>query len=208
MEYPGYGIYSGKSSADKILWDAENVYLYLTSILGISEDNLVLFGRSIGSGPAVFLASKYSPKCLLLMSAYTSIKAVAKKLTGSFPAFFFADRFRNVDLINKVTCSALLIHGRIDTLIPYNQSLQLKAAYVGDDFEKEKKMELILPQYMDHNTFHFQNDILNPIGEFLVKNKFILSDQRASLHFPSFYKNGELVYVDEEEKQNNGLFEE
>ncbi len=188
MEYPGYGIYEGKASADKILWDAENVYLYLTSKLGISEDNLVVFGRSIGTGPAVFLASNYSPKCLLLMSAYTSIKQVAKNLTGSFPAFFFADRFRNVDLINKVSCKSLLIHGRIDTLIPYVHTLKLREAYIGKDREKVKNIEVVLPQYMDHNTFHFLNDILNPVGEFLLKSKFILPGQRSSLHFSSLYR--------------------
>lgn len=39
----------------------------------------MIFGRSMGTGPACFLASKYNPKALLLMSPFESIRTVAKE---------------------------------------------------------------------------------------------------------------------------------
>lgn len=57
VEYPGYGIYDGSPDAYTIQKDAEIVYNYLTQILGIPESSIILFGRSIGTGPATFLAS-------------------------------------------------------------------------------------------------------------------------------------------------------
>ena len=74
MEYPGYGLYKDSSpNADLILNDAEYVYNYLNKRLGYDEKNIIIFGRSIGSGPSTYLASKYKPGCLVLMSPFTSL---------------------------------------------------------------------------------------------------------------------------------------
>ena len=52
MEYPGYGVYDGEPNADQIALDAQNMYDYLTIVQGIPHSSILLFGRSIGSGPA------------------------------------------------------------------------------------------------------------------------------------------------------------
>lgn len=44
----------------------------------IKESKILIFGRSIGSGPACFLASTFTPKLLILMSPFLSIRKVAK----------------------------------------------------------------------------------------------------------------------------------
>lgn len=38
----------------------------------------MIFGRSIGSGPATYLASQHKPGCLVLMSPFTSLKDAVK----------------------------------------------------------------------------------------------------------------------------------
>lgn len=38
------------------------------------ESDILVFGRSIGSGPATYIASKFQPACLVLMSPFTSLK--------------------------------------------------------------------------------------------------------------------------------------
>jgi len=57
VEYPGYGIYPGKACAEQILLDAEGVIKYLISDMEIQASDIILFGRSMGSGPATELAS-------------------------------------------------------------------------------------------------------------------------------------------------------
>ena len=37
--------------------DAESVFSYITEYVGIPESSIILFGRSIGSGPATYIAS-------------------------------------------------------------------------------------------------------------------------------------------------------
>ena len=81
VEYPGYGIYSYNNDSErrhlKILKDAETVYHYLTRSLKIDRKDVMVSGRSIGSGPAIHLASMFKPCCLILISPLKSLKEVS-----------------------------------------------------------------------------------------------------------------------------------
>ncbi len=58
IEYPGYGIYnSSNPNADRIKQDALIVFDYLTSVCGVKSNDIIVFGRSIGTGPASYLCS-------------------------------------------------------------------------------------------------------------------------------------------------------
>jgi len=79
MEYPGYGQYenNGTATAEKISEDAEYVYKYVLHDMGIKESDIIVFGRSMGSGPACFLAGTFNPRALCVMSGFTSIKRIS-----------------------------------------------------------------------------------------------------------------------------------
>jgi len=66
-----------EANEENILSDSLYVYDYINKVMGIDEENIIIFGRSIGSGPATHVASKRKPSCLLLMSAFKSIRAIA-----------------------------------------------------------------------------------------------------------------------------------
>jgi len=111
VEYPGYGVYKGDKSSEQILTDAEIVYWYLTRTIQIQSKNIILFGRSIGSGPATHLAT-YDCAGLILMSGYVSIKEIVKDFTGgSLLQHFVKDHFNNSEKIRNTKCPILLIHG-------------------------------------------------------------------------------------------------
>ena len=79
VEYPGYGIYTGDSAnADKIVSDADIVYKFLTKQLLWKEQDILVCGRSIGSGPACYISSNFKPACLILISPHTSIRGIVK----------------------------------------------------------------------------------------------------------------------------------
>lgn len=83
MEYPGYGVYEGDPDANQIALDAQNVYDYLTLVQRIPHDSIILFGRSIGSGPASLIASLRQPCALLLMSPFMSIRDIVREKAGN-----------------------------------------------------------------------------------------------------------------------------
>jgi abhydrolase domain-containing protein 17 len=61
MEYPSYGIYAeeGGCSDGKIKEDAEYMYQYVKQETGLEDKDIMIFGRSIGTGPACHLAGKH-----------------------------------------------------------------------------------------------------------------------------------------------------
>ena len=80
VEFPGYGIYkNGLESNEKtILEDAHYVMEFVVKIIGILPENILLMGRSIGTGPATEMASLYQTAALILVSAFTSLKNVIR----------------------------------------------------------------------------------------------------------------------------------
>ena len=160
VEYPGYGLYPGKPSAKRILSDASCVFEFFTNLLEIPVNDVILFGRSIGSGPATFLAKDRSVCALILMSAYTSIKEAARNIAGRVGKLLVKERFRNIDLIAQVFSPTFLMHGQQDNIIPYHHSQRLHEQCSGPCF-------LHLPAEMDHNFFDYYEDLLLPLSTFL-----------------------------------------
>ena len=76
------------------------MYKFILQDCGLQEEDIIVFGRSMGSGPASFLAGNFNPGALCLMSAYTSIRAVAGDAVG-FLRIFVSERFNNIDMVKK-----------------------------------------------------------------------------------------------------------
>jgi esterase/lipase len=181
VEYPGYGIYVGEPSANRVIDDADNIFNYLTQEVGMNPRDIMVFGRSIGSGPATWIASHKNPGALLLMSAYTSIRSVVRNVAGKLAQFLVAERFCNLEHMANVTCPTFLVHGQKDTLIPYSNSQQLHEVCAGP-------CSLILPKDMDHNEFDFFDDLSLPFSAFLMQcgiSVFPDSLQNAFLNIPA-----------------------
>ncbi|CDW79049.1 UNKNOWN [Stylonychia lemnae] len=171
MEYPGYGLYHGNPESDQMLEDALHIYDHLVNELGVSESDLIVFGRSIGSSAATYLARHRNPCCLILMSPFKSIRDTARDLVGWLLSKAIADRFRNIDVIRDVKSPILIIHGQKDKLIPYNHSQDLHDAAINSQYCK-----LVLPPQMDHNDFNFDDDFVEPITEFFKQIGLRLND--------------------------------
>lgn len=133
----------------------------------MAPEDILVFGRSLGTGSAVELASNQK-ECgaLFLMSPYTSIRNVAAGLPviGSLnritPDFNFLDMFNNIQKIPQVQCPIMIIHGEQDEVIPVAHGWELYQAAVS-------AKKLITPKYMTHNNFDLSNDILKPLNTFL-----------------------------------------
>lgn len=168
VEYPTYGLYSPAPPLEEetIKEDAEIVYSYLRYSIGLAEKQIIVFGRSIGSGPAVHLASKHNPLMLFLFSPFKSIREAAAALTFSLLAKFIKERFRNIDHIDKVKSPVLIIHGKEDKIVPVSHSEELFYKCIAE------KKKLVVSQTMSHNQFDISDDLINPLLNFLIEHKF------------------------------------
>jgi len=125
------------------------------------ESDIIVCGRSIGSGPACYLASTYRPASLVLISPHTSIRGIVKdQFMGKLTQYIVAERFRNIEAIAKVVCPTFILHGIKDNLVHYKHSQLLCDACGGPSF-------LLLPENMDHNNLDVIGDFIAPLSEFL-----------------------------------------
>src|SRR5215467_15450253 len=84
-------------------------YEYLTRELKISSDRIIIYGRSVGSGPAVHLAARMPAAGLILQSPFVSAFRVLTRI----PLLPF-DKFPNYKEIARVRWPVLIIHGTHD----------------------------------------------------------------------------------------------
>lgn len=121
MEYCGYGLYGGKASEETILSDSEGLMEFIRDEMRIDIGSLILIGRSIGSGPAVHLASKFRVFGLFLISPFLSIRSVVTDKLGSLLSHLVKERFNNQEKMSSASCWITLIHGlKDDIVLPYH----------------------------------------------------------------------------------------
>ncbi|KAB5514531.1 hypothetical protein OIU76_026964 [Salix suchowensis] len=121
-DYSGYGASSGKPSEFNTYYDIEAVHNCLKKDYGIKQEDLILYGQSVGSGPTLHLASRLQKlRGVVLHSAILSgIRVLCPvKMT------FWFDIFKNIDKIRLVSCPVLVIHGTNDDIVDLSHGKRL-----------------------------------------------------------------------------------
>jgi hypothetical protein len=119
-DYQGYGTSEGKPSEKHACEDEIAVYSYLVAVTKTPSDRVIILGKSVGSGPAVYIAARRPVAGLILQSPFTSAFRVLTRL----PILPF-DKFPNYKEIPDVHCPILIIHGTDDTVIGIWQAKEL-----------------------------------------------------------------------------------
>lgn len=130
FDYAGYGLHSCRSASELgCQEDVIAVYKYLIDIRGVIPENLIIYGRSLGSGVACYLAhymctiENNKPRGLVLVSPLMS--AVRTVMNSWLPG----DIFMNYMLAPKITCPTLILHGDNDDIIPYSCGYELSKLF-------------------------------------------------------------------------------
>ena len=113
-DYRGYGTSEGEPSERGTYADIDAAYAYVTGDLGVAPTQIIVYGRSVGAGPAVDLAARRPIGGLVVESAFTTAFRVLTRVS-----LFPFDAFRNVDKIGRVRCPVLVMHGRADEIVPF-----------------------------------------------------------------------------------------
>ncbi len=124
-DYRGYGKSTGKLRSELDLYhDAEFIYKEMKKNFDVK--NILLYGRSLGTGPATWLAARYHFQKILLETPYYSIEEMAKNQMGFLPVrLLLKYHLKNHIYIPEINNPVFIIHGTEDELIPYEHSVRL-----------------------------------------------------------------------------------
>jgi len=125
VDYRGFGKSTGKRGETEMLNDMQFVYSYLAG--NYSENHMIVYGRSLGSGFAAKVASDNSPRYLILDAPYYNFRKVIERFLPILPIrFVLRYHLRTDKWIQRVKCPVYIIHGTRDWLIPIRHSEQLQ----------------------------------------------------------------------------------
>lgn len=125
MEYSGYSIYKGKTTSQVIKDDSLYVYHYIVNKLAFKQQNIIVMGRSIGTGIALELMQKVKPGALALISPFVSVKSLASQFVGFLGQLFAKETYDNKSNIQTIACPTFILHGRKDDVISVENSYEL-----------------------------------------------------------------------------------
>ncbi len=127
LDYRGFGKSSGKRTEATLYNDAQTVYKWLSD--HYPEDQIVLYGRSLGSGIAARIASWNKPRMLILDAPYYSFLYQVQQYGFWLPLkWLLRYKIRTDFFIKKVECPVFILHGTQDRLIGFRQGQRLADA--------------------------------------------------------------------------------
>jgi hypothetical protein len=124
VDFRGFGKSRGKRTEQNLYNDLQQAYKWLEE--KYPEQDIILYGRSLGSGLATRIASWNNPKLLILDCPYYSFEYHINRY-GFFMPINWLLRYKiRTDLyIKKVKCPIFILHGDKDRLIPFAQGVKL-----------------------------------------------------------------------------------
>ncbi len=127
IDYRGFGKSTGGTTEETLLEDAELAYAFLLN--RYQENDIIVYGQSLGTGFATYVASKHEPKMLILEAPYYSLLDMAKVTKPYLPEALLGALLKyhlRSDLwIPEVECPIHFFHGTRDRIIPYSSGKKL-----------------------------------------------------------------------------------
>lgn len=124
MDYRGFGKSTGRRTSDAMKRDSQ--FIYDLAKKEFTEDKIVVYGRSLGSGFAARLASKNNPRLLILTSPLYSLSKAVHRYLPFMPARpFLRYNLPTFQYLKNVRCPIKIIHGSDDKLVPVNTAVDL-----------------------------------------------------------------------------------
>ena len=129
IDYRGYGLSEGKTTEQGTYQDAEAAWNYLHNVQGISGQQIIIFGRSLGAAIAAWLANKHTPAALIIESAFTSVPAMGQRLYPFLPIRWLTHfKYDTRQYVKTISCPVMVVHSKDDEIIPYDEGREIFAA--------------------------------------------------------------------------------
>jgi uncharacterized protein len=119
FDWRGFGASAGTPSEEGLYRDASAAYAYLRNSLGVPAERIIIYGHSLGTAPAIELATRVKAAALIIEGAPYSIRARAQEVYPLVPIRLIAkSEFNSLQRIGSVKIPTLVMHATEDGTIP------------------------------------------------------------------------------------------
>ncbi len=165
LDYPGYGLSSGSPDEASLKQMGLDAYDALAARDDVDESRIVLFGFSMGTGVANYVASCRTPTGLMLFAPYADGYDLYNTMVPIFYGplrVLVAFKMESVRFAESVSIKTLIFSSVDDKVVPVTSSERLAAAYpAGCYFEKM--------QGLGHNDYWGSDEVLQRVSQYLAE---------------------------------------
>jgi len=119
IAWRGFSGNEGKPSEEGLYIDGNSAIMWLKN-LGLSEEDIIIYGESLGTGIATEIAQNNNFAGLVLETPFTSMIEAAKNFYPYIPvSLILKDKYKNNLKIKNVNIPVLVMHGETDQIVPF-----------------------------------------------------------------------------------------
>ena len=161
ISWRGFSGNKGSPTEKNLYEDAEAAIKWLNE-KKVENNQIILYGESLGSGVAVEIGKKNNFNGIILESPFTSVENSAKIYYPYLPVkFLLKDRYDSINKIDKIRTPILIMHGKKDDIVPFSMGKEL--------FEKANNPKYSYFTLDDVHMMEFNDQLLKNIKNFIEK---------------------------------------
>jgi len=159
IDYPGFGKSTGKLTEENLYDWSEILYRFAGS--RFPADRILIYGKSMGTGIAAYLASREDCQRLILETPYYDFPSVVKHYLPFYPVSRMLHyQLPTYRFITRVKAPITVFHGTDDGVVTYGNSLRLQKMFKPGD-------ELITIKNGSHNDLYEFRETIQKLDSLL-----------------------------------------
>ena len=125
ISWRGFSGNKGKPTEKGLYEDAKSAVAWLKS-KGVNENNIIIYGESLGTGVATEIAQNKNFAGIILESPFTSMVDAGKNKYPYLPVrLLLKDKYESNKKIKNIKSPILIMHGKVDNLVPFDMGKKM-----------------------------------------------------------------------------------
>ena len=159
LAWRGFNGNAGKPTEQGLYQDARSAVKWLMN-QGVIEENIIIYGESLGTGVATEIAQNKNFAGIILESPFTSMVAAGKSKYPIFPIkLLLKDKYESDKKIKNIKSPILIMHGEVDKIVPFWMGKKM--------FELANEPKYSYFSKYDDHMMEFNKDLINSINLFI-----------------------------------------